>query len=151
MACRHGASLQRIAPGTGQVLAAGTRRKNADQTSACYHGHEIMVMKRKTSPPVVRETVPGYATDREAGPTFSKQVSAGEFKARCLALMDDVRDSGGEYVITKRGEPVAKLVPVRMERRPLLGSMKGTVTTLGDIVSPLNEPWTALDGWDDES
>ncbi len=105
----------------------------------------------KKSTPIVREAGAVHGPATEAGPTFSKEVSAGEFKARCLALMDEVRDSGGEYVITKRGEPVAKLVPVRMERRPLLGSMKGTVKTLGDIVSPLDEPWTALDGWDDES
>jgi len=81
-------------------------------------------MARKSGP-VVREAAAASVPDA-AGPTFSKEVSAGEFKARCLALMDEVRDSGGEYVITKRGEPVAKLVPVRMERRPLLGSMKGT-------------------------
>ena len=86
-----------------------------------------------------------------ASPTFSREVSAGVFKARCLALMDEVRDAGGEYVITKRGVPVAKLVPVRIERRPLLGSMKGTTKTLADIVSPLDEPWTALEDWDDES
>jgi prevent-host-death family protein len=98
---------------------------------------------------MVRETAPAYGP--EATPTFSREVSAGEFKARCLAMMDEVRDSGGEYVITKRGAPVAKLVPVRRERRPLLGSMKGTTRTLGDIVSPLDEPWTALDSWDDES
>jgi prevent-host-death family protein len=116
----------------------------------CYHGHEVMVMSRKKSTPVVREAAAVYAPEPGTGPTFTREVSAGEFKARCLALMDEVRDSGGEYVITKRGEPVAKLVPVRMERRPLLGSMKGTVRTLGDIVSPLDEPWAALDGWDDE-
>ena len=55
-----------------------------------------------------------------------------------------------KYIITKRGAPVAKLVPVRIERRPLLGSMKGTVKVLGDIVKPLNEPWDALDAWDDD-
>ena len=81
----------------------------------------------------------------------SREISAGEFKARCLAIMDEVRDRGGEYVITKRGAPVAKLVPVRQTRRRLLGSMKGTVTTLGDIISPLDEPWEALEGWDDEA
>jgi prevent-host-death family protein len=87
----------------------------------------------------------------ETAPGGSREISAGEFKARCLALMDEVRDRGGEYVITKRGTPVARLVPVRMERRPLLGSMKGTVKVLGDIVSPLDEPWDALDGWDDDA
>jgi antitoxin (DNA-binding transcriptional repressor) of toxin-antitoxin stability system len=65
--------------------------------------------------------------------------------------MDEVRDSGGEYVITKRGTPVAKLVPIHDERVPLLGSMRGTVKTLGDIVGPLDEPWEALEGLDDES
>ena len=104
--------------------------------------------KRKA--PMVRETAAAYGPER-SGPTFSREVPAGEFKARCLALMDEVRDSGGEYVITKRGVPVAKLVTVRAERRPFLGSMKGTVKVVGDIVSPLDEPWTALDGWDDES
>lgn len=106
-------------------------------------------MSKKKGPVVVRETAPAYGP--HAAATFSREVPAGEFKARCLAMMDEVRDSGGEYVITKRGAPVAKLVPVRAERRPLLGSMKGTTRTLGDIVGPLDEPWTALDNWDDES
>lgn len=107
-------------------------------------------MTRKKDPLTVRETPPTYAVDAAEGATFSREVSAGEFKARCLALMNEVRDSGGEYIITKRGAPVAKLVPVRIERRPLLGSMKGTVKVLGDIVAPLNEPWNALAAWDDD-
>jgi prevent-host-death family protein len=101
-----------------------------------------MVMKKKRAP-AARESAAVYAAD--AGVPFSRAISAGEFKARCLAVMDEVRDQGGEYVITKRGVPVAKLVPVRLERRTLLGSMKGTVKVLGDIVSPLDEPWSALD------
>jgi len=105
----------------------------------------------KTRRPVVRKSVAKYASDADAGATFRRAISAGEFKARCLALMDEVRDRGGEYIITKRGAPVARLVPIRTKRRPLLGSMKGTVKVLGDIVNPLDEPWDALDGWDDES
>ena len=99
----------------------------------------------KKGPLYARESVAKYGAV-----TFSREVSAGEFKARCLALMDEVRDRGGEYIITKRGAPVAKLVPVHTERYPLLGSMKGTVKLLGDIISPLDEPWEALEGWDDE-
>ncbi len=112
-----------------------------------------MVMKYQTPkqrPSSVRESPAIYAP--EAAPAGgSREISAGEFKARCLAIMDEVRDRGGEYVITKRGTPVAKLVPIRVVRRPLLGSMKGTVKVLGDIVSPLDEPWEALAGWDDGS
>jgi prevent-host-death family protein len=83
-------------------------------------------------------------------PGPSREIPAGEFKARCLALMDEVQRSGGEYVITKRGVPVARLLPASAERRPLLGSLKGTVTTLGDIVSPTDAPWSALESWDGE-
>ena len=83
-------------------------------------------------------------------PGLSREIPAGEFKARCLALMDEVQQSGGEYVITKRGVPVARLLPASAERRALLGSLTGTVTTVGDLVSPLDDPWTALDGWDGE-
>ena len=88
--------------------------------------------------------------DPSPSSTRSREIPAGEFKARCLALMDEVQRSGGEYVITKRGVPVARLLPVTSDRRPLLGSLKGTVSTVGDIVSPLDEPWRALEAWDGE-
>ena len=105
------------------------------------------VLNRKPRASVVREAAPVFERGEGA---FSRRISAGEFKARCLALMDEVRDTSGEYVITKRGEPVAKLVPARTTRRPFLGSMKGTVRVIGEIVSPLDEPWDALCD-DDES
>lgn len=118
----------------------------------CYHGHESMVMKRgKKGAAIVPQTSVAYGPEAPVAPGFSREIPAGDFKARCLALMEEVRDRGGEYIITKRGEPVARLVPVRRERRPLLGSMKGTVTVLGDVVSPLDEPWDALEAWDDDA
>ena len=98
----------------------------------------------------VRESAPAYEVESLPAHGITREIGAGEFKARCLAIMDELKESGGEYVITKRGVPVARLVPARVERRPLLGSMKGTVTTRGDIVSPLEESWEALQGWDDE-
>lgn len=59
---------------------------------------------------------------------MSKQIGAAEFKARCLELMDHVRETGAEYVVTKHGTPVAKLVQYRASKsRGLFGSMKGTV------------------------
>ena len=55
-------------------------------------------------------------------------LGAAEFKATCLELMDRVRETGAEYIVTKHGEPVAKLVPFREPTtRPFFGSMKGTV------------------------
>ena len=93
-------------------------------------------MEKKRGLAVRRTRRAGEAGRADLAGGVSREISAGEFKARCLAIMDDVRDRGGEYVITKRGAPVAKLVPFRQTRRRLLGSMKGTVTTLG-----VSNPW----------
>jgi prevent-host-death family protein len=106
------------------------------------------MMRTKKRVSVARETP---SVEWGAGAAGSHEISAGEFKARCLALMDEVSETGGEYIITKRGVPVAKLIPVRVERRPLLGSMKGSLKVHGDIVHALDEPWDALEDRDDES
>lgn len=72
------------------------------------------------------------------------KIPAGEFEARCLQLMDEVEETGREVVITKRGRPVARLVPVaEAGARDVFGCMRGTVTVVGDIVVPLEEPWEA--------
>lgn len=72
------------------------------------------------------------------------QIAAGQFKAQCLQLMDQVQQSREEIVITKHGKPVAKLVPVdESEPRSILGYLQGTVEIVGDIVSPLEEEWEA--------
>jgi prevent-host-death family protein len=70
------------------------------------------------------------------------EVAAAEFKARCLELMDRVRETGAEYVITKHGVPVAKLVPVA-EPRPdrFFGSMKGTVLEYERPLDPLDDDY----------
>lgn len=74
----------------------------------------------------------------------ARTIGAGEFKAKCLGLLDDVQRRREPLVITKRGKPVAKLVPVEAESRPLFGSMRGTGRILGDIVSPLDVEWEAM-------
>ena len=64
----------------------------------------------------------------EPGSHDVAQVAAADFKARCLELMDRVRETGAEYVVTKHGRPVARLVPYdEPARKPLFGAMKGTV------------------------
>jgi len=73
-------------------------------------------------------------------------MPAGLFKARCLELMDRVQAEGGEIVITKFGRPVAKLVPVSPAAGTAgFGALRGTVRRIGDIVSPVDEPWEADD------
>jgi prevent-host-death family protein len=72
-----------------------------------------------------------------------KNIAAGEFKAKCLSLLDEVAEHRLELVITKRGKPVAKLVPVVSEKPRLLGRMAGTIQITGDIVNPTGEVWDA--------
>ena len=62
-----------------------------------------------------------------------KEIGAADFKARCLALLDEVDDEG--LVITKRGKPVAKLIPIRAESSALIGSLAGKLTINGEILS----------------
>ena len=67
-----------------------------------------------------------------------KQVSAAAFKAHCLELMDLVRETGAEYVVTKHGRPVARLVPYHdPDRKALFGSMKGTVLKYERPLDPI--------------
>jgi prevent-host-death family protein len=71
-------------------------------------------------------------------------VSASAFKARCLELMDLVAEGRGEIVVTKRGKPVVKVVPVKSAQgHDIFGYLKGTVTYHGDIVGPTGERWNA--------
>ena len=75
-----------------------------------------------------------------------KTMAAGEFKARCLQVMDEVRSTRNPVVITKRGKPVAKLVPADQLSEWVPGRLAGKIEILRDIVSPVVpwEDWEAL-------
>jgi prevent-host-death family protein len=77
-----------------------------------------------------------------------RTIPAGEFKAKCLKLMDEVRDKGEEIVVTKRGKPVARILPPEPERIFAFGCMKGTVKTIGDIVYTPDPGWGEEEGVD---
>ena len=65
-------------------------------------------------------------------------IAAGKFKATCLSLIDQVQREHKEIVITRRGKPVARIVPLEPEKIPdLFGRMKGSVEILGEIISPI--------------
>jgi len=71
-------------------------------------------------------------------------IAAGEFKAKCLKLLDQVAAERQTLVITKHGKPVAQLVPAPAEEETLFGSMKGSVLYMGDIISPIDVEWEAM-------
>ncbi len=69
-------------------------------------------------------------------------IGAGEFKAKCLQLLDDVAAQRSTLVITKHGKPVAKLVPIEPEQK-LFGALKGSVVSSTDLVAPIDVEWQA--------
>lgn len=72
------------------------------------------------------------------------QIAAGEFKAKCLKLMDEINKTHEEILITKHGRPVAKLIPLEQKpAKPLFGALKGSVIITGDIVAPTGAKWEA--------
>jgi prevent-host-death family protein len=73
-----------------------------------------------------------------------KKIPAAVFKAQCLSLMDDVQRTRQTVIITKRGKPVAKLVPVAAAEDDFIGRLKGKIRIVGDIESPVVPPetWT---------
>jgi prevent-host-death family protein len=71
-------------------------------------------------------------------------IKASEFKAKCLALMDEVERTGRTVVITKNGKPVAELIPHRPRKKNARGILKDRLFITGDIISPIEVEWEAL-------
>lgn len=72
-----------------------------------------------------------------------REISAAKFKAQCLALLDDVAATGTELVVTKRGKPVARVVPLEPP-----ADLRGSVTILVDeeeLLAPLYEDYETPD------
>lgn len=72
-----------------------------------------------------------------------RTITASEFKAKCLELMDEVAESGATLVITKNGRPVSRLVPYLEKPKTLFGIDRGRFEIIGDIISPLDVEWEA--------
>lgn len=72
-----------------------------------------------------------------------RTIKASEFKAKCLALMDEVERTGEPVLVTKNGRPVAELRPHRPAARKGLGMLKDKLRITGDIMSPIDVKWEA--------
>ncbi len=70
-------------------------------------------------------------------------MKASEFKAKCLGLMDEVAEHGGEIVITKNSKPVANLTAFHERPKSLFGIDKSRLKITGDIISPIGVEWEA--------
>lgn len=72
-----------------------------------------------------------------------KEIPAGEFKQHCLRLMDEVASNRTPIIVTKRGKPVAKLVPAEDMAGSSFGALAGTMAIQGDLLAPLDVEWEA--------
>jgi len=75
---------------------------------------------------------------------LSQRITASQFKARCLALMDQVAATGEVLLITKNGRPVAELHPCAATRRPSPFGLHPDLQLHGDVISPIEASWAAL-------
>ena len=77
-----------------------------------------------------------------------KKMPAGEFKARCLRVMEEVKKYRTPVVITKKGRPVAKLVPIDEPASSIFGCMADRMKIVGDVEAPVlpTRMWNAFRG-----
>jgi prevent-host-death family protein len=75
----------------------------------------------------------------------NRVMSATEFKAKCLSVLDEVEKNGHTVTVTKRGRPVATVKRAEKARwKSLEGSWAGKVEIVGDIMAPMTDLWDAL-------
>lgn len=79
---------------------------------------------------------------------MKSEISVSEFKATCLAIIEEIRRTGKSIVVLKNGEPAVEIIPARpksLKGRRLFGALSSEVLADGDVLSPL-EPglWEAL-------
>jgi antitoxin (DNA-binding transcriptional repressor) of toxin-antitoxin stability system len=74
---------------------------------------------------------------------MAKQYKAGEFKAKCLKILDDVLRERETVYVTKRGRLVAAVIPPPDEAAAAPRGLEGSVVFQDDLVSPIDEPWEA--------
>ena len=75
-----------------------------------------------------------------------KTISAADFKATCLDVLDKVAETRQSVIVTKRGKPVARVAPLINKPDHIVGAMRGTVDIRGDVISPIKVKWKALKG-----
>lgn len=73
-------------------------------------------------------------------------VSVSDFKAHCLEYLDKTRTHQAEYIVSKRGKPIAKLIPLPEDTQEFsFGQLKGSVTIKSDIMKPIDVDWENAD------
>ena len=72
---------------------------------------------------------------------MDRKINAAAFKAQCLALIDEVAETGETITVTKRGKAKVQIIAVREKPKTLIGATKGTFKIVGDIVGPIDDDY----------
>ncbi len=78
---------------------------------------------------------------------MDRKINASTFKAQCLALIDEVAESGQSITVTKRGKARVQIVAVREKPKTLWGATKGSFKIVGDIVGPIVDDYDEDREW----
>lgn len=70
-----------------------------------------------------------------------RSVSATEFKAHCLALLEEVRETRQPLLVTRHGRPVVEISPYVPSNAARVNPLKGSIVFQDDLISPLKETW----------
>jgi prevent-host-death family protein len=67
------------------------------------------------------------------------EIKAAEFRSNFFKILDQVKTTHTEVVITKRGKPISKLIPIvpKDQKDPFLGALAGLGKTVGDLTQPV--------------
>jgi prevent-host-death family protein len=103
-------------------------------------------VKAKAKPPAKARVKVKTVPSGEIKTTRTRTMPAGEFKAHCLAVIDEVHNRHEQVIITKYGKPMARLVPLQDQLESIFGAMRGLATITGDLVEPITDP----KDWDTE-
>ncbi len=80
---------------------------------------------------------------KQAKRPLSLTVPVSEFKARCLELFSTLLEQDGEIIVTRRGQPIARITPRIRRPRPIGGAFKGRIKIVGDIIN-CHEEWETM-------
>lgn len=108
----------------------------------------IFVFYMMSDPRTAPRSSPAAQSDHGHGPWYAPGMDTlpvSKFKATCLAAIERVRATGRPLLVTRRGVPIAQVIPPPPQvRQSGYGAMRGTAEELGDIVEPLgDEDWEA--------
>jgi prevent-host-death family protein len=73
-----------------------------------------------------------------------KTVPATEFKERCLALLEEVRQTRRSLLVTRHGKPVAEISPYKESKVEAVNPLKGSILYQGDLLAPIDEKWDSV-------